>query len=64
MLPLGRGYSRGHKWGTIGVIPRPYLWAWAYTAFSDQYPTPRDGQRRAASAFTLIAASHRGSGGR
>ena len=35
-------------------------WAWAYTSM----PTPREGQRRAASASTLIAASHRGSGGR
>ena len=26
-------------------------------------PTPRDGRQRAASAFTLIAASHRGNGG-
>ena len=34
-------------------------WAWAYTSM----PTPREGQRRAASASTLIAASHRGSGG-
>ena len=26
-------------------------------------PTPRDGRQRAASAFTLISASHLGSGG-
>jgi endonuclease YncB( thermonuclease family) len=38
-------------------------WAWAYTAFSDSTSMPRDGRQRAASAFTRIAVSHRGSGG-
>jgi len=39
-------------------------WAWAYTAFSDQYADAERRRQRAASAFARIAASHRGSGGR
>ena len=38
-------------------------WAWADTAFSDQYVTPRDERQRGALAFMRIAASRRGSGG-